>query len=226
MTRISNLHTHVATYLETNIIATTHELAMKFGCSSKTIFRILKQEGYITSYNKNNTVVALHRLAKFDENGLWEFKGARFSTWGTIKTTIQKLVELSSEGLTTKDLRQFLQDNIYHQITASVQDGLVSRDTTERFPVYYAQDPKKRHAQQQERMKHRAKPIPKKIKPPSKELVIRILVIALKYHISSVEDILPHLAAENIQVSETSIRWVFQQYNIEKKGSPSNSSRP
>jgi hypothetical protein len=53
-----------------------------------------------TSYNKSGQYYALPDVPRFDENGLWWFKGAYFSKYGTLKNTVVHLVGTSSAGLT------------------------------------------------------------------------------------------------------------------------------
>jgi hypothetical protein len=48
-----------------------------------------------TSYNKSGQYYALPDVPRFDENGLWWFKGAYFSKYGTLKNTVVHLVGTS-----------------------------------------------------------------------------------------------------------------------------------
>ena len=60
-----------------------------------TAWRLLRQHGYFTSYNENARYDTILGIPQFDEQGLWVYRNARFSKWGTLtKTIIALLVEI------------------------------------------------------------------------------------------------------------------------------------
>jgi len=185
-----------------------------------TIFRKLKGPGYLTSYNRNSSALTLPDIPLFDANGLWEYQGSCFSRWKTLTETIHRLVDNSDAGLTAGELRRLLlHDNIYHQITTCVKTGRIFRDATQRYPIYYRMAPQRR----QEQGKRRDRILEKAPAPPlrlSKDKVIQVLVIALKHHVTSVEEIMPLLSSEGVRVSESSVKWVFEKYELKKKDLP------
>jgi hypothetical protein len=61
-----------------------------------------------TSYNKSGQYYALPDVPRFDENGLWWFKGAYFSKYGTLKNTVVHLVGASSAGLTGEQIGELV----------------------------------------------------------------------------------------------------------------------
>ena len=216
----------VVQYLRLHKVGQTSELAERFNCSKRTIFRILQTPGYLTSYNGNRSALTLSDIPEFNSNGLWDYQGFRFSRWRTLKKTIQHLVDNSEAGLSAGELRQLLHhDNIYHHVTSCVSGGIIFRDTGWTFPIYYSMDPQKGRNQREIRNRILQR-LPLRTPPYlSKDKIIQVLVVALKHHISSVEKIMPVLRSEGIHVTERSVKWIFEHYEIEKKGSPSPSSK-
>ena len=88
-------------------VLTKAELLKACGCSTMTAWRILQQQGYLTSYNHNAKYYTLARTARFDEQGLWAYRDIRFSKWGTLPDTILGQIELSPSGMTARESRNF-----------------------------------------------------------------------------------------------------------------------
>ena len=89
-------------------VITVIELAGLLERSVKTARRQLKAWGAYTSYNYNGQYYTLPAVAKFDANGLWSWKGIRFSRHGPLKATVLALVEQSEAGLTAGELSKVL----------------------------------------------------------------------------------------------------------------------
>jgi hypothetical protein len=181
------------------------------------------QTGYLTSYNQNNSGLTLPDIPIFDKSGCWEYKGFRFSKWGGLKETIQQLVMESQAGLEAGEIQQRLHHtNIYHHITKCVEEGRIVRETKWRYPVYFDPDPKGRQKQHKtrEQMIHQQRPPPPESAHLSKEKIIQVLVLALKHHATSIKKIMPILKEEGVRVGERGVKWIFDHYQIEKKGSP------
>lgn len=213
----------VVDHLQSHKVLQTSELAGHFACSKKTIFRILNVTRYLTSYNRNSSGITLADMPEFDNNGLWEHKGFYFSKWGTLKETIRHIVEDSKAGLSAGELRQILQVDIYHHVTLCAEAKMVFRDVDWRFPIYFSMDSQRRLEQLKERNRM-FQMLPLQV-PVSKDKIIQVLVVALRYHVTSIEKILPILESEGICISKRGVRWIFDYYEIEKKGSLSAFSR-
>ena len=91
-------------------VLTKAELLQACGCSAMTAWRILRQQGYLTSYNHNAKYYTLARIAQFDEQGLWAYRDIRFSKWGTLPETVLGQIELSAAGMTARELEELLHD--------------------------------------------------------------------------------------------------------------------
>jgi hypothetical protein len=83
-------------------------LIKALGCSHRTAQRKLASLNVCTSYNFNGKYYTLSRIPKFDDNGLWEFNGVRFSKYGNLKRTVIRLVNDSAFGFQYGDLCELL----------------------------------------------------------------------------------------------------------------------
>lgn len=212
----------VIQYLREHKVEQASVLAQHFSCSKKTIFRALTQTGYLTSYNQNNSGLTLPDIPTFDKNGCWECRGFRFSKWGSLKQTIQQVVKNSEAGLVAGEIQQLLQHtNLYHHITRCVEEGLIVREKQWRYPLYFSTDAQERQKQlkARERMIQHQRP-PLESTHLSAEKIIQVLVVALKHHATSTKKIMPLLESEGVRVGERGVKWIFEHYQIEKKGSP------
>jgi hypothetical protein len=86
----------------------TTSLLVVFICSIRSGRLKLTQWQAHTSYNKSGQYYALPDVPRFDENGLWWFKGAYFSKYGTLKNTVVHLVGASSAGLTGEQIGELV----------------------------------------------------------------------------------------------------------------------
>jgi hypothetical protein len=94
---------------------------------SKTIFRYLKEIGYLTSYNNAGRFYTMPHIPKFDEYGLWHYEVASFSKFGTLKSTICSMIETSHEGFTHRELKQLLRCRVQNTLNDLTKNNIISR---------------------------------------------------------------------------------------------------
>src|SRR3989304_1574185 len=68
--------------------------------SRRSLFRDLTTLGYRSSYTHTGRYYTLVSVPEFDADGLWRSQGIGFSRDGTLKATVQRLVETSDAGRT------------------------------------------------------------------------------------------------------------------------------
>ncbi len=85
-------------------IATVDEIAAFLGASLPTARRRLKAWGAYRSYNHNGRFYVLPAVARFDDNGLWQYRGKGFSEHGNLCKTVVQLVIRSEGGLGAAEL--------------------------------------------------------------------------------------------------------------------------
>lgn len=217
------LEKEVVEYLQQHLVLNTQALVNHFHCSKRTIFRKLEKHDYLTSYNKNGSGITLRSIPVFNPMGLWRYKEYMFSKFGTLKNTIPHIVEKSEAGLSAGELQYILQVQVYHHVSLCVNNGNIFQDTTWRYPIYYSIQPTRREKQQNARRLLMEKITRPTTPPISKDKIIQILVGVIKHRITSVEKLMPILESEGVKVGKSNVEWVFDKYQIEKKGSPSKS---
>jgi hypothetical protein len=96
-------------YLRTHKIADLPELKRVLGThTSLTVFRKLKQLGYIASYTHRGRFYTLTDIPRFDDRGLWSHQAVRFSRHGTLLSTVEAFVLASADGYYADELADVL----------------------------------------------------------------------------------------------------------------------
>lgn len=90
-------------------IATLKELKEVLGTTGDaTVFRKLQQLPYRTSYSDRGRYYTLDDIAAFNDQGLWSFRSARFSRFGTLVSTAEAFVNQSESGYFADELERVL----------------------------------------------------------------------------------------------------------------------
>ena len=107
----------VIALLEKERILTTDRIAVALGKPSRTtIFRKLAELGTRASYSHRGQYQTLDRIAEYDDNGLWNFRGVYFSKQGTLLETIVSLVERSGQGYYAAELQALLGVRVHNAL--------------------------------------------------------------------------------------------------------------
>jgi hypothetical protein len=92
-----------------NKMVTMIELKAAVGTSvDATIFRKLRQLGYLRSYSHRGKYYSLPEVVEFNELGLWSCRGVHFSKKGSLLNTIEHLVDHSLAGYFEYELESLL----------------------------------------------------------------------------------------------------------------------
>jgi hypothetical protein len=104
-------------WLEKERILRLDRIAAALGRPSRiTVFRKLAQLGARASYSHRGRYQTLDRIAAYDENGLWSFRGVHFSRQGTLLQTIVYLVEHAKQGYFATELQALLQVRVHNAV--------------------------------------------------------------------------------------------------------------
>ena len=96
-------------YLNNCKISTMDEIKSVLSTQSRmTVFRRLRKLDYISSCSHRGKYYSLKRIAKHGKYGLWIHKSVLFSKHGTLKNTLQILLNQSSKGYTASELNKIL----------------------------------------------------------------------------------------------------------------------
>ena len=97
-------HQKLVKWMKKRKVATMKAMRHQFQLSHMTVFRILKEYGYYTSYNYNASYYTLQDVPQFDPLGLWAYRDIRFSRYGTLNETIVAAVEKATAGMTVREV--------------------------------------------------------------------------------------------------------------------------
>lgn len=199
------------------------DLIETINCSVWTLFNKLKRCEYNTSINLNRQYITLKDIPTFDPNGLWKYQGVIFSRWGNVEKSIIQIVNKSPMGLSTCELHNIFQMRTHNQLHRLVKKQKLTRVRSGRNQLFFSIDKKIQKHQKEKREETLERPIVKESTRPkyiTNKIIIAVLVVVIKHHETSPEKIISIMASEGTKVSKRAIRWIFDKYEIEKKGSP------
>jgi len=190
-------------------------LLQEYGCSPMTLWRRLREVGYFTSYNCNAQYYTLSKIPRFDEHGLWSYRGIRFSKWGKLPHTIVGVIERSPEGMTAQELAELLHvRNPKPLLTQLMHKQQLWREALGRCFVYLAVE-QSRHEQQ---FRRRIEQIPVRALPKPQQIV-SLLVEMIRHPRQTPQQWARRLARSDIRLGIQDIRAVIEHYHLTvKKG--------
>ncbi len=191
------------------------QLADRLSCSERTVQRQLKKWRTYTSYNQNGRYYVLPDIPKFDEHGLWRYKGIFFSRHGNLKQTLMTLVNHSPAGLSAAQagalvgvsLRSFLAQS--HDIVPLRREKIAGRF------VYFSQDAAVFSQQKQKRQADDSRL--KLLRLPTDTEAVIILVERIKHPALSVEQLAARLHKKAHRIKAEVIYNLFEHHGLLKK---------
>lgn len=117
-----------------------------------TVFRKLSTLEYITSYSDRGRFYTLKSIPSFDEQGLWFFRGAWFSRWGTLLNTAEASVCAAPAGCFAHELEAALHVPVKDTLRQLVLGGRLHREKWEQLYLYTAVE----RSSRQQQLAHRA----------------------------------------------------------------------
>ena len=112
-----------------------------------TVFRKLAPLDYFTSYSHRGGFYTLRSIARFDDQGLWQARGAWFSRYGTLLNTAETLVQDSPTGYFANELEALLQVPVKDALRELVQAGRLHREDWQARYLYTSKDRPRRQEQ-------------------------------------------------------------------------------
>jgi hypothetical protein len=135
-------------YLIGKRIATLDDLKSVIGTSiSMTVFRKLRDLGYLSSCSHRGKYYTLQSIPVFDSSGLWRVDSILFSKFGTLLDTVEHFVCQSEAGFTSAELREILLLEVKEQLTQLWVETRIYREILDGVYVYTAADSPRRQQQ-------------------------------------------------------------------------------
>jgi hypothetical protein len=147
-------------HLRSHKIADLPELKRVLGTDTAlTVFRKLKQLGYLASYTHRGRFYTLSDIARFDDRGLWSHEAVWFSRYGTLLSTVEAFVQASRNGYYAPELADALHAEVQEPLRHLVQRERLSRTEIDGQFLYTAIDPTDRRNQTMVRRSAQAVPL-------------------------------------------------------------------
>ena len=194
-------------------ILTIEELSTLMQCSAITSRRRLKQWRALTSYNQNNRFYTLPTIPEFGKSGLWHYREASFSKYGTCKQTAVHFVRVSERGLSNTELAEILGENPNSLLAHFKEIPGITRERHGRDVVYFSSDEPVCLRQKQRRFP----PEPSTGELPTDAQAIIILVELIHHPRMSVDELAVQLKQNGHAIEAERIAALFRRYQIRKK---------
>jgi hypothetical protein len=138
----------IARLLRRRTIATMDELKAALGSSvDMTVFRKLRSLAYLASYSHRGKYYALEEATRFDEQGLWAYRGVRFSRFGSLIDTVEAFVARATGGCLASELSVQLGVEVKQPLLGLVRAGRLTREEVARGYLYCSVEPDRRRQQ-------------------------------------------------------------------------------
>ena len=190
--------------------------------SVQTAFRYLKLVPYRRSYNHNGRYYAFYEPSRFDNAGLWSFKGIHFSINGSLRNTVRRLVCEAPAGVSHRELQLMLQLRVHNTLLELWQKEEIARESLAGFFVYLHKEGTVREAQLSQRRKILAgKQAEDEV---TDAIIIEVLLVLIRHPASSFADVVRRLRGHSPPIKAAHVRVVFDRYDLEhlrEKGGPS-----
>jgi hypothetical protein len=139
---------NITKLLQNQKIANIEQLKAALGTKvDMTVFRKLKDLGYLSCYSHRGSFYTLECIPTFDDNGLWSHEGVHFSKHGTLRNTARVLVEQAEAGLLAREVEGALQVTTKDVLRDLEREGKIRRTKVDHRYVYGSAD-KNRFQQQ------------------------------------------------------------------------------
>jgi hypothetical protein len=147
-------------HLRRHKIADVAELKSALGTDADlTVFRKLKQLGYLASYTHRGRFYTLTEIARFDDRGLWSHDAVWFSRRGTLLATVEAFVNHSSKGYYAHELAETLHAEVQEPLRHLAQQQRLARIEIHGQFLYTAVDSLQRRNQTLARRSAQAVPL-------------------------------------------------------------------
>lgn len=145
--------------------------------SRMSVFRRLRQLGYLSSYTHTGRYYTLASIPEFDADSLWRHGAIGFSRLGTLRATIIHRVNQAEAGCTHGELEALLRVRVYSTLHRLFSAGELHRERVGGTYLYLSQDDAR--ARQQVEIRQRlGDTVPAQSLPPD-EVVLLVLVEVL-----------------------------------------------
>lgn len=186
--------------------------------SRMTVFRRLSGVEYLCSYTHAGRYYTLFDIARFDSDGIWFYDDIGFSQNGSLKKTVNYLVDNADGGKFHSDLQRQLRVRVHNVLLDLVRSKQIKRTKFEGQFLYLSTDKARstKQIEQRDKLSMQLRQIPVFNTEP---MVIEILaeVIRQSKRHPRADQVASALAIRGLPIAENDVMTVFDHYDIEKK---------
>ena len=196
------------------------------GRSRRSLFRDLAALGYLTSYSNAGRYYTLPDIPRFDPDGLWEHQGVFFSRFGTLKATVEFMVDNSERGRTHAELQAGLRVRVHNTLLDLVREQHIGREVVGGQYLYVSSDPARAATQVARRLEQQPSPVPT-AEAVSASTVIEVLLEVIHGARAKLDAaaVVSGLRARGSSATVEQVEEIFRRYGLEKKTPRSRSPR-
>jgi hypothetical protein len=209
-------------------VADLLQLGRALGTRSRmSVFRRLSSLGYVSSYSHTGRYYTLSSVPDFDTDGLWRYQGIGFSRDGTLKATVQKLVEASDAGRTQRELQVRLGVRVHNPLLELVESRHLGREEVDSEYVYVATQRARAATQLKRRRDLVSVPTrPASVPEPSLEVEVLLEVLhGARLPELNAKTLTARLEARGIRASVVDVTAVLDRHGLNLKKTPPSRSR-
>lgn len=130
--------------IEEKKVCTLEEVMARLGTKVRmTVLRKLAELPYQTSYSHRGKYYTLKPLCQFDRQGLWSWRKAWFSVYGTLRETGRNLIGESDAGYSNSELNELLHVQTKQALLLLYRERYVTREKFDGVYVYFSSDKRK-----------------------------------------------------------------------------------
>lgn len=195
-------------------ILTLDDLCARLHISRSTVIRRLQEHHYYSSYNLAGRFLTIEEAAEFDARGLWAWKGARFSRYGTLKNTVEHFVQASERGMTHEELAGLLSVRTHNVLLGLAEADRIQRQRLGPTFVYLSSQRSARRKQILQResyLKDLQKPV------PTSRQVIATLLELIQDRQALRQEIVARCRRAGVTISRDLVDAIFETYDLDKK---------
>lgn len=208
------------------VVATIQQIMQKTRVSRNTAFIALRKWGHYSSFNCGGQYQTLKGTPRFGTDGLWFHAERGFSRHGTLPQTIKVLIEMSTEGMTIRELEVRLKTRVHNQLSHLLREGQIGQFKLGRQSVYVCAQEERRIQQQGQRMEGVPQPMQAPVSWGRGEpflpegldamLVVRLLVQMIEKPQASVASLSKTLQSQGFEIDAEDIRKMLDFYGVKK----------
>jgi len=183
--------------------------------SRVTVFRYLRELGYLTSYTHNGRYYTLPSIAQFDQDGIWHYGDIGFSSHGTLMDTLAHFITTSQAGKTNCELEKLCRTKVQNSLQNLLRPKKIAKASQAKPCLYVSPD----LTISEQQIKMRSAVGSKKRLP--EWMVGEILVETIRsFPVQpNIEEVMRRLSKRGSSITREQVKQVFEENALEKKNS-------